>query len=73
MTGFLFAFVGMPGPMEMCIIGLIFLLLFGNRMPGMMRGLGSSIVEFKKGVKGIEDLPGDLDRDIRDATEKEKA
>jgi sec-independent protein translocase protein TatA len=56
MSSTLFAFfTGMPGPMEMIIIGGIVLLLFGKRLPGAMRSLGSSVVEFKKGVSGIED------------------
>lgn len=53
---------GMPGllafgfgPMEMAIVGGIVLLLFGGRLPGAMRNLGRSVVEFKKGVKDIED------------------
>ena len=49
------AFIGMPGPMEMMIIAFIILLLFGNRLPSTMRSLGRGIVEFKKGVQGIED------------------
>ncbi|HUT94352.1 MAG TPA: twin-arginine translocase TatA/TatE family subunit, partial [Thermoguttaceae bacterium] len=44
-----------PGPMEMVIIAAIALLLFGNRLPGVMRSLGRGIVEFKKGVQGIEE------------------
>lgn len=50
----LFGF-GMPGPLELFIIGLIVLLLFGNRLPSVMRSLGKGITEFKKGVQGIED------------------
>jgi sec-independent protein translocase protein TatA len=51
-----FAFgLGMPGPFEMLIIAAIILLLFGNRLPSTMRSLGRGIVEFKKGVQGIED------------------
>lgn len=50
-----FAFLGAPGPMELLIIGLIVLLLFGNRLPSVMRSMGRGIVEFKKGVQGIED------------------
>jgi sec-independent protein translocase protein TatA len=42
-------------PMEMIIIALIALLLFGNRLPGVMRSLGRGVVEFKKGVAGIDD------------------
>ena len=44
-----------PGPFEMMIIGIIALLLFGKRLPEVARSLGKGIVEFKKGVKGIED------------------
>lgn len=47
------AFIGMPGPMEMMIVLGIMLLLFGNRLPSVMRSLGSSITEFKKGVNEI--------------------
>lgn len=47
--------LGMPGPFEMLIIAAIVLLLFGNRLPSTMRSLGRGIVEFKKGVQGIED------------------
>ena len=45
----------MPGIPEMLIIGAIALLLFGNRVPAAMRSLGRSVVEFKKGIQGIED------------------
>lgn len=44
-----------PGWMEMAVIGVIALLLFGKRLPEVARSLGKGIVEFKKGVKGIED------------------
>ncbi len=44
-----------PGPMEMVIIGAIAVLLFGKRLPEVGRSLGKSIVEFKKGIHGIED------------------
>ncbi len=40
------------GPWEMWVILLIALLLFGHRIPGMARSLGSGIVEFKRGLKG---------------------
>jgi len=40
----------------MLIVGLIVLLLFGKRLPGLMRSMGESVVEFKKGVnQGIEE------------------
>ena len=49
------AFIGAPGPTEMLVIGVIALLLFGKRLPEVARSLGKGIVEFKKGVQGIEE------------------
>ncbi len=43
------------GPMEVVVILVIALLLFGSRLPQVGRSLGKGIVEFKKGIKGIED------------------
>ena len=51
----LVAYFGLPGPVELVIVGGIVLLLFGNRLPSVMRSMGRGIVEFKKGVQGIED------------------
>ncbi|MEC9373861.1 MAG: twin-arginine translocase TatA/TatE family subunit [Planctomycetota bacterium] len=45
----------MPGGWEWLIIGVIGLLLFGRRLPEVGRSLGRGIVEFKKGIHGIED------------------
>jgi sec-independent protein translocase protein TatA len=45
----------MPGPGEWIIIAAIALLFFGKRLPEVGRSLGKGIVEFKKGLKGIED------------------
>ncbi len=47
------------GPMELVIVGLIVLLLFGSRLPGVMRSLGQSITEFKKGTREGEDSDQD--------------
>lgn len=55
MTGLLAFLPGAPGPFEMMVFGVIALLLFGKRLPEVARSLGKGIVEFKKGVKGIED------------------
>jgi sec-independent protein translocase protein TatA len=40
------------GPMEMMFVTLVVLLLFGTRLPSVMRSLGVGITEFKKGIKG---------------------
>jgi sec-independent protein translocase protein TatA len=60
-----FAFLPHMGGPELLIIGFIALVLFGNRLPSVMRSLGKSVTEFKKGVAGIEE---DLDTAV--ATEK---
>ena len=43
------------GPMELMIVGVIAVLLFGKRLPEVARSMGKSFVEFKKGMSGIED------------------
>lgn len=54
------------GTTELMIVAVIVLLLFGNRLPSVMRSMGRGIVEFKKGVQGIED-----DIDQASTTKKE--
>lgn len=49
------AMFGLPGGMEWLILLALGLLLFGRRLPEIGRAMGRTIVEFKKGVKGIED------------------
>lgn len=61
-----FSFIGMPGLPELLIIAVIVLLLFGKRLPSVMGSLGKSIVEFKKGVSGIEDEVDKASKEIED-------
>ncbi len=49
------AFFGLPGGTEIIVIGIIALLLFGSRLPKVAKSMGKSIVEFKKGIKGVQD------------------
>ena len=68
-----FAF-GSPGWQELVIVGIIAILLFGNRLPKIARSMGSSLIEFKKGVKGIEndiDMT-DVDKTIKDTVNEVK-
>lgn len=47
--------LGMPGPFEWMIIAGLGLLIFGKRLPEVGRSLGKGIVEFKRGLKSVED------------------
>ena len=47
--------MGPLGVPEMIVIGIIALLLFGKRLPEVARSLGKGVVEFKKGLNGIDD------------------
>ncbi|MFO0870099.1 MAG: twin-arginine translocase TatA/TatE family subunit [Pirellulales bacterium] len=48
---------------ELLIVLVIALVLFGHRLPSMMRSLGKSVTEFKKGVQGVEDEVESAGRD----------
>lgn len=49
------AFIAVPGGLEMAVILLIAILLFGaNKLPGLARSVGQATGEFKKGRQEIE-------------------
>ncbi|MCO5172271.1 MAG: twin-arginine translocase TatA/TatE family subunit [Planctomycetes bacterium] len=50
------AFIGGLGTWELLIILIIALLIFGRRLPEVMRGLGRSVTEFKRGMNDITDV-----------------
>jgi sec-independent protein translocase protein TatA len=58
------------GTTELLIVGFIVLILFGSRLPGVMRSLGQGVVEFKKGVQGIDE---EKEVPRNDGSETEKA
>jgi sec-independent protein translocase protein TatA len=52
--------IGGLSPMELIIIVAVIVLLFGSsKIPQLMRGVGSGINEFKKGLKEGDQPPGD--------------
>ena len=50
-----FGFLGPIGMPEMLVLMGLGVLLFGKRLPEVGRSIGKGIVEFKKGLKGVED------------------
>lgn len=58
------------GPLEILVIGGVVLLLFGNRLPSVMRSMGRSVVEFKKGINDANELPNDVDEENKAASGK---
>jgi sec-independent protein translocase protein TatA len=50
----LFGFFSL-GAQEMVILLIVGVLLFGRKLPEVGRYLGKGIVEFKKGIRGLED------------------
>lgn len=59
---------GLPGGYEFLVVAFVALLIFGNRLPSVMRSLGKSVTEFKKGVAGIEE-----DIDLASTADKKPA
>ena len=47
--------MGPIGWQELLILAVIGILIFGKRLPEVGRSVGKSIVEFKKGLAGIDD------------------
>ena len=63
--------LGGLGAQELLLILLIILLLFGARkIPGIARGLGRSVSEFKKGTKELEDEIKQEEPEKREPPEK---
>ncbi len=54
-------FLGNIGWPELVVFGVIALLLFGKRLPEVMRSLGQGVTEFKKGLSGVH-------KDMEDGT-----
>ena len=46
---------GTIGTTELIVLLLLGLLIFGRRLPEVGKSLGKGIVEFRKGLKGVED------------------
>lgn len=54
-----------PGPVEIIVILVVALLIFGRRLPEIARNIGKSLTEFKKGIQEAKDTKDDLEKDVR--------
>ncbi len=55
---------GLPGGPEMLVIlGIVLLVFGGKKLPGLARAMGSSINQFKKGLKEDVETPERLEQD----------
>ncbi len=63
--------LGIPGGWEWIIVLVITLLIFGKRLPGTMRSIGKGVVEFKKGLKGVQDEVDEVEGDIKKIDDKD--
>ena len=65
-------YAAMPGGWEIALIALVILLIFGaKRLPGLARGLGQGIREFKGAVDGVKDELKDVQESV-DTPEEDK-
>lgn len=66
-------FIGPIGTTEMIVILVIGLLIFGNRLPEVGRSLGRGLMEFKRGLRNMQDEVGSLDRESDSLIDRELA
>ena len=52
------------GPLEITVILIVAVLIFGRRLPGLARDIGKSLTEFKKGIREAKDTKDDLAKDV---------
>ncbi len=60
-----------PGPLELTIILVVVLLLFGGKkLPGLSRALGRSLSEFKRGKQEGEKTISEMAKDTEEVADK---
>lgn len=60
----LFVMLAIPGLWSIALIVIAILLLFGGKkIPELMKGLGSGVKEFKKGISDIDEEESKKDKE----------
>ena len=57
------------GPLEIALVAMAALLLFGKRLPELARSLGKGVTEFKKGLSNVED---EVEKPLKDSGDEDK-
>lgn len=47
--------ISMPGGWEWIVIGIIVFIVFGKKLPNIMKSLGKAFANFRQGLKGVEE------------------
>jgi sec-independent protein translocase protein TatA len=55
MTALFASLLGGQDWIVLLVLGFLLFVVFGRRLPEVGRSIGKGIVEFKKGIKGLED------------------
>src|SRR4051812_35289538 len=64
--------LGMPMGVEWLVIAALGLLIFGKRLPEIGKGLGRSIIEFKRGIKGVGEEVEQVDAPAKTSADRAK-
>ena len=54
-----------PCPLELAVIAVVALLIFGRRLPEIARNVGKSMTEFKKGINEAKETKDDIVHDVK--------